>query len=65
MTKAVRIENADMNTSKRIVIEVWQIKPDGEEELLVTDKLDFPTYQLTKYLHDSNYIVLKEEDIPS
>jgi hypothetical protein len=62
MTKAVRIENADTNPSKRLVVEIWENRNDLQLVLMHTFNLEHPTDITTQYLHKSNFIKIYEVD---
>lgn len=66
MTKMVRIENACNNNSKKIVVEVWDEDPNSNEFSLKPSSVEeilHPTGMITKALHSTNYLVIREEDI--
>lgn len=63
MTKAVRIENADTNTSFKVLVEVWDKGyPDGEpDKLAFTRELAYPTAITSDvYITSTRYLVIKE-----
>lgn len=67
MTKAVRIENADLSAYKVEVL-TYDMKAAGvidpaNDTLVSTQKLDHPTAMTaagSTYLHSSRYIIVKE-----
>lgn len=66
MTKMVRIENACNNNSKKIIVEVWDEDPNRDELNLyptTTEEILYPTGMVTKTIHSTNYLVIREEDI--
>jgi hypothetical protein len=65
MTKAVRIENADMSDYK-VMVQVWQKQtPVGEESppdiLLREVVLDAPTSLATEFVWSRQYLVIKQQ----
>lgn len=63
MTKSVRIENADTNTSFKVLVEVWDKGyPDGEpDKLAFTRELTYPTAITSDvYITSTRYLVIKE-----
>ncbi len=69
MTKRVRIENADNNTSFKVKVQIWDKHPTpagpGMPDTLTLVKeiaLDWPTAMTGEdvYLTDTRYIVVKE-----
>ena len=63
MTKTVRIENADMNQSVKVLVEVWDKGyPEGTPDNLVREiVLANPTDMCGDvYLTDTRYLVVKE-----
>lgn len=61
MTKQVRVENADTNESKKVIVETWNVYPEGdkkvsEQELSCAAALG--AFTLTSH----QYIVVKEKD---
>ena len=63
MTKSVRIENADPGTTKKVVIERHNLGTDGVDVLHSVSELRSPTSQVTEYLTDSMFLVIREETI--
>ena len=62
MTKSVRIENADTNDSKEIVVEVYE-KASGSGPVLVnTIVLGFASHMETIMVSSSRYLVVTERD---
>lgn len=62
MTKAIRIENADTAPCE-VVVEVWQKNYENlaePDKLLEVLELTYPTAMLTEYIHDSQYLVIRE-----
>jgi hypothetical protein len=59
MTKSLRIENADTSNHK-VVIEVWNIQPDGPDILVNSYDLNIPTQMATQTIHSTQYLVIKE-----
>ena len=62
MTKAVRIENADLSDYK-VVVQTWDKGyPPGNPDVLVSEQtLDYPTAMSSNlYITDTRYIVVKE-----
>lgn len=56
MTKAVRIENAD--TSKyKVVVEIWDTMTNSKIREV---ELNYPTQMVTEYLHNSQYLIIRE-----
>lgn len=63
MTKSVRIENADTNDNKSIVVEIWANSVGESPAILVySEELYFPTMMTTKILNDGNFMVVREKD---
>lgn len=63
MTKSVRIENADTNDSKSIVVEIWANAVGESPAILVfSEELNFPTMMTTKVLNDGNFMVVREKN---
>ncbi len=63
MTKSIRIENADTSDWK-VIVQVWQIGHGGEPDTLVNElDLNYPTAMLTEYIHDGQYLVVKENGV--
>lgn len=63
MTKSVRIENADTNDNKSIVVEIWAKSVDESPAILVySEELNFPTMMTTEVLHDGNFMIVIEKD---
>ena len=62
MTKAVRIENADTNTSFKVVVEVWNKGADGAPDTHETDYILPNPADMTSglYLTSTRYLVIKE-----
>lgn len=64
MTKNVRIENADNNRDKRVIVEIWSvISPDGETGIIGERELLYPTTLDTFVLHDSQWLVVREANV--
>lgn len=59
MTKAIRIENADTSDHK-VEIEQWDVIEDGDDILVATDRIDFPTAMANITIWDTRYLVIKE-----
>lgn len=55
MTKKVRIENADTNSSVEVVIEAFE-----GDRLLSTTVLSHPTFQHEDYIWDGKRLVITE-----
>ena len=63
MTKAIRIENADTSNHK-VVVEVWyKNHVTGEDVKEKEVLLDYPTSMTTEYIHDSKYLIIRENGI--
>lgn len=70
MTKNVRIENADNNLTKEVVVEIWEQKYDQSAQKLTdqfeihsTRVLPYPTTLDSFCLHNSNYVKIYERDV--
>lgn len=67
MTKNVRIENADNNLSKKIIVDMWEDIETGEQgahkHLVSSEELIYPAQMTTKCVHSSNWLVIREEDV--
>lgn len=64
MTKSVRIENADTNTDKKLVVEVWSRGThDAPQQLQRSVDMGHPTHMETITLHEGVYIVIREASI--
>ncbi len=67
MTKMVRVENADSGTGHKLVVQVWdkgRALPEGGVELdtmASESKLDYPTAMTEVGVHNSRYLVIKEQ----
>lgn len=63
MTKRVRIENADCNTSAWLLVEVWERGSgmEGEDVLVEVNQITGPADILSAYIHSNRYIVIKEK----
>lgn len=59
MTKAVRIENADTATYQ-VVVQVWDKRDGGVDELVEEITLAHPTALAEKHLTSTRYLVVKE-----
>ena len=61
MTKAVRIENADLSTNK-VVVQVWDksYDPNMPDVMVREVPLDHPTAMATEGIHRDRYLVVKE-----
>lgn len=60
MTKTIRVENADASDYK-VLVEVWNKGlDDAEDEKINEFHLDYPTSMLTEYIHDRQYLIIKE-----
>lgn len=63
MTKKVRIENADMNTSVRLVVQVFDKYGDAEPVLVSETTLANPCDLVDSiYLTSNRYVVIKEAE---
>lgn len=66
MTKAVRIENADGNTSVKVIVEVWDKTADGDklaDTIELCNPADMTGMLYGKpgvYLTSTRYLVVKE-----
>lgn len=63
MTKTVRVENGDSNTSFKVVVEVWdKAYPPGsaEDKLADTFVLGHPTAMKEVGITSSRYLTIKE-----
>lgn len=65
MTKAVRIENADTNTSVEVVVQVFDMRPDGNDHLVQEIVLGHPTamtgqFNPDVYLTSARYLKVIE-----
>lgn len=60
MTKTVRIENADNNPKKKVIVETRDSKTDA---VVSSQELPYPTTLFTYTLHDGNYLRVFEKDI--
>lgn len=63
MTKQVRIENADMNTSVKVLVQTWDKGQDGQPDVLAHEQvLGHPTAMTNgnTYLTDTRYLIVKE-----
>lgn len=64
MTKRVRIENADSNTSFKVVVQVWDKGyPEGEPDKLAQEVTLHNPCDITGsdiYLTNTRYLVIKE-----
>lgn len=62
MTKTVRVENADNNTSKIVIVEAWERNPEtGEWRITGSDKLSCPTALRDFTLWDGKELRIREE----
>lgn len=63
MTKTVRIENADTNTSVKVKVKAQHKTPEGEwvDSTLPVESLDFPTAMVQMGIHDTRRLVVYEE----
>lgn len=64
MTKRIRIENADTNTTVKVVVEVWD-KFEGQAPMLdrvitLSNPTDMTTSDI--YLTKNRYLVVKEAE---
>lgn len=68
MTKAIRIENADMSDYK-LTVQVWDEGQDVGDGILAPDTLisetaiDIPTAMVEVCIHRTRYVVIKEKQI--
>jgi hypothetical protein len=61
VTKKVRIENADMNTSVKLVVQVFDQYGDAEPVLVSETTLGSPCELVDSiYLTSNRYVVIKE-----
>jgi hypothetical protein len=61
MTKLVRIENADTNDSKTVVVEIWD-ETNGVRKILHVSELLYPTHLREFTLSSNRYIIVRETD---
>jgi hypothetical protein len=62
MTKVVRIENADTNVTKKVIVEVWEKNfVTGEYDLNRTEELIHPTQLNSFTLWDGLELRIREE----
>jgi hypothetical protein len=62
MTKVVRIENADTNVTKKVIVEVWEKNfVTGEYDLNRTEELISPTQLNTFTLWDGLELRIREQ----
>ena len=62
MTKTVRIENADTNMDKHIIVEIWTNAVGESPAILVySEELQYPCMMTTKILHEGNFMVVREK----
>lgn len=64
MTKAIRVENADSNTSYKVLVQVWDKGPNGQPDTLAYEQnLDYPTAMSRDlYITSTRYLVVKEAE---
>lgn len=64
MTKHVRIENADNNRDKKIIVEMWSCGTETEPQRIINQfDLTSPTSLREIALYDGIYLVIRESDI--
>lgn len=71
MTKTVRIENADTNTSVKVIVEVWDKGYTANDGSVVPDRmsegetieLGYPTRMVEKGITGTRWLVVRE--VPS
>jgi hypothetical protein len=62
MTKTVRVENADTNTSKIVIVESWERNPEsGEWRITGSEKLGHPTHLANFTLWEGKELRIREE----
>lgn len=62
MTKALRIENADLSQHK-VIVRTMQKSPEGQADVVVEEfDLSQPTQITTKTIHSGQYLVIVEAD---
>ena len=61
MTKQVRVENADTNESKKVVVEIWNVYPEGDKKVSEQEH-SYDTSLGAFTLTTHQYIVVKEKD---
>lgn len=59
MTKKIRVENADTSDWK-VKVEVWQTNADGISLKVKEMEIDNPCEQIEEYVHDGQFLVIKE-----
>lgn len=59
MTKKVRIENADTNLDKHIVVEIWE-ELEGTNTLIETVPLKYPTSLYEGHIWSNRFLIVRE-----
>lgn len=59
MTKKVRIENADTNTSVELVVEVWDDSSNKPKRVI---PLSYPTAMYEEYITRDQWLVIRERE---
>ena len=63
MTKAIRVENADLSTY-RVIVQVWDKGQNGEPDKMASEVyLDHPTAMEQTYITSTRYLVVKEAPV--
>lgn len=60
MTKAIRVENADISDHK-VMVQVWEKPQDGGHAKMIEEHpLDNPTAMIEKTIWKDHFLVIKE-----